>query len=156
MSEIFEYYLTVGHDDIDMLGHVNNVVYVRWLQDSALAHSAAVGWSTERHLQFGFGWVVRWHHINYLRPCLADDRIIVRTWVSSMKRVMSERRYQIFRVIEGGKELVATAETRWGFIKYSTGCPARIPPEIQEALIAVDRELDYLPENDSGDSDKAA
>ena len=156
MSEIFEYYLTVDHDDADMLQHVNNVVYVGWLQDSALAHSADVGWTTERHLQFGFGWVVRWHHINYLRPCFANDRIIVRTWVSSMKRVMSERRYQIFRVVEEGKELVATAETRWGFIKYSTGSPARIPTEIQDALIVVDRELDCLPENDSIDSNRVA
>ena len=77
MPPIFEYHHTVQDDESDVLGHVNNVAYVDWLQSAAMAHSTAQGWPEERYTQSGFGWVVRAHKIEYLQPAFPGDRILV-------------------------------------------------------------------------------
>jgi acyl-CoA thioester hydrolase len=130
MTEVFEYLHTVGDDEIDEQGHANNVVYVAWMQAAALAHSAALGWTPQRYQQLGLGWVARRHTIEYLRPALAGDRIIVETCVADMKKVTSTRVYRILR----GSELLAKAETTWAFVNYATGKPTRIPAEIAHAF----------------------
>ncbi len=137
MPEIFQYRYTVRPEDIDALGHANNVAYIEWMQSAAVAHSAAQGWPGERYHELGFGWVVRSHQITYVQPALAQDAIVVRTWVATMKKVTSLRRYQILRADDD--TLLATAETNWAFIDYSTGQPRRIPPEISGAFQVVDR-----------------
>ena len=128
MSEVFEYPHTVADDEIDEQGHANNVVYVAWMQAAALAHSAALGWTPERYLQLGMGWVARSHTIEYLRPAVAGDEIIVETHVADMKKVTSSRVYRIVR--RDDRELLAKAETHWAFVNYATGKPTRIPAEI--------------------------
>ena len=137
MPEIFEFEHTVEPDEIDSLGHANNVAYVEWMQSAALAHSAAQGWPQQAHREFGFGWVVRSHSVQYHQPAMVEDRIVVRTWVATMKKVTSIRRYRIIRISDA--ELLATAETKWAFVNYETGQPARIPPEVAEAFVVVDR-----------------
>ena len=92
MSRVFEYPHTVADDEIDQQGHANNVVYVAWMQAAALAHSAALGWTPERYRQLGLGWVARSHTIEYLRPAVAGDQIIVETHVADMKKVTSTPR----------------------------------------------------------------
>ena len=59
MPEIYEHLHTVADHEIDALGHANNVAYVEWMQDAALAHSAAQGWPPEAYQSLGAGWVVR-------------------------------------------------------------------------------------------------
>jgi len=135
MPKIFEFEHTVHPSEIDSLGHANNVSYVQWMQSAALAHSAAQGWSHEAHREFGYGWVVRSHGIEYHQPAMAGDRIVIRTWVATMKKVTSLRRYRIIRVED--EELLAIAETNWAFINYSTGQPVRIPPEVADAFVVV-------------------
>jgi acyl-CoA thioester hydrolase len=137
MPEIFEYCRTVGEESIDSLGHVNNVAYVDWMQSAAVAHSAAQGWPGERYQRLGLGWVVRSHKIEYVQPAFAGDRIVVRTWVATMKKVTSLRRYQIFR--QDDETLLATAQTKWAFINYATGEPARIPADVAGSFQLVDR-----------------
>ena len=132
MPEIFEYLHTVADGEIDALGHANNVVYVEWMQAAAVAHSTAQGWPGERYRRLGCGWVVRSHTIEYRQPATAGDRIVVRTWVATMKKVSSIRRYRIIR--RADDELLATAETKWAFIDYATGQPARIPRQIAGAF----------------------
>jgi acyl-CoA thioester hydrolase len=85
----------------------------------------------------GRGWVVRSHKIEYLQAAVAGDRIVVRTWVATMKKVTSLRRYQIHRV--GDDVLLARAETNWAFINFATGQPVRIPPEIADDFPLLDR-----------------
>ena len=97
-----------------------------------LAHSAALGWTPQRYLQLGMGWVARSHTIEYLRPALAGDEIIVETHVADMKKVTSTRVYRIVRRADGA--LLAKAETHWAFINYATGKPTRIPAEIAHAF----------------------
>jgi acyl-CoA thioester hydrolase len=95
MRDLFDYHHTVQPDEIDVLGHANNVAFVEWMQSAAVAHSAALGWSTERYQELGRGWVVRSHKIKYRQPALADESIIVRTWVATMDKVTSLRRYRM-------------------------------------------------------------
>ena len=137
MPEIFEHYHTVGDDEIDALGHANNVSYIEWLQAAAVGHSAAQGWPGEKYRELGAGWVVRSHTIQYERPALAGERIVVRTWVATMKKVTSIRRYRIFRCDD--ETLLAAAETKWAFIDYATGQPVRVPHEIARSFVVVDR-----------------
>ena len=135
MPEIYEHLHTVGADEIDPLGHANNVAYVEWMQSAALAHSAAQGWPGETYRELGSGWVVRSHTIEYRQPAWAGDEIVVRTWVATMKKVTSLRRYRIVR--RADDELLATAATKWAFINYTTGQPTRIPAEIAQAFQVV-------------------
>ncbi|MEN6367256.1 MAG: thioesterase family protein [Thermoguttaceae bacterium] len=128
MSNVFQYPHVVTQDEIDEQGHANNVVYVGWMQDAAVAHSATLGWTAQRYLSMGKGWVARSHKIEYLRPAYAGDEIVVETRVVDMKKVTSKRLYRIVRRHDG--ELLATAETHWAFVNYTTGRPTRIPEEI--------------------------
>jgi acyl-CoA thioester hydrolase len=136
MPEIFEYRHTVRHDEIDGLGHANNVAFVDWMQSAAVAHSTAQGWPGERYRQSGAGWVVRSHKIDYLQPAFAGDAVVVRTWVATMKKATSVRRYQILR--ETDDALLATAETKWAFVNYATGQPTRIPGEVADSFTVID------------------
>jgi acyl-CoA thioester hydrolase len=61
---LFTMPLEVGEDDIDMLGHASNIAYLRWVQDVAVAHSAAVGLDMEGYSQLGAVFVVRRHEID--------------------------------------------------------------------------------------------
>jgi acyl-CoA thioester hydrolase len=135
MSEIYEYFHTVAVDEIDEQGHANNVVYVAWMQDAAIAHSATLGWTAERYQQLGGGWVARSHTIEYLRPAFVGDEIVVQTQVADMKKVTSTRVYRIMRRSDG--ELLAKAETHWVFISYATGKPVRVPAEIARTYTAL-------------------
>jgi acyl-CoA thioester hydrolase len=138
MSTFYEHHHTVTNAEIDEQGHANNVVYVAWMQDAALAHSAALGWTAERYQRLGAGWVARSHTIEYLRPAFLGDRIVVQTQVADMKKVTSTRIYRIIRPADG--QLLAKAETHWAFISYATGKPTRIPAEITKAYpVAVNR-----------------
>ncbi len=136
MAAIYEHRHTVCREEIDPLGHANNVAYVEWMQAAALAHSAAQGWPGERYRRLGQGWVVRSHAIEYLQPAWCGDEIVVRTWVATMRKATSVRHYEIVRPADGA--VLATAQTRWAFVDYATGQPARIPRDIAEAFRVVD------------------
>jgi len=130
-----------------MLGHANNVVYVRWLQDAAVAHSEAQGWPGKRHLAMGSGWVARSHYIEYLEPARLEDAIVVQTWVAGFKRVTSVRRYRIYRADDAC--LLARAETHWAYVTYATGKPCRIPDEVANAFVLAGEEVPpYRPDEE--------
>jgi acyl-CoA thioester hydrolase len=98
------------------------------MQAAAIAHTKALGWTSEKYKQLGAGWVARSHTIDYLQPAFAGDKLIVRTWVAGMKKVTSIRRYHIIR--QSDRQVLAKAETNWAFVDYATGKPKRIPAEI--------------------------
>jgi acyl-CoA thioester hydrolase len=132
MPAIFEHSLTVRSREIDRLGHVNNLAYMAWIIDAAVAHSAAQGWTAERYEQIGAGWVVRSHEIKYVEPAYDGQQIIVRTWVADMSKVTSTRRYKIVRSADD--KLLAEAATRWAFVDFATGSLRRIPEEVCRAF----------------------
>ena len=89
MPGIYEHRVTVRDEEIDVQNRVNNVVYLRWMEDAATAHSATHGWTASRYAQIGAGWVARSHHVEYLQPAFVRENLVVRTWVATMKRVTS-------------------------------------------------------------------
>ncbi len=126
--------------DIDELDHVSNLVYVRWLQDVAIAHSEAIGWDFARYQALGASFVVRRHEIDYLRPAMLGDDIVLKTWLGSLKAASSMRMTSIVkRVSEPGgdaRELeLARSSTLWAFMGLKTGRPQRIPDDLREAFM---------------------
>lgn len=129
--------LEVTDEHIDELGHTNNLVYVRWVQDVAMAHSAAVGLDVAAYHRIGAVFVVRRHEIDYLRPALRGDRILVRTWLGSVFAAKCTRHTTIQRLDEAGKPnmMVAEAVTTWGCVETTTGRPTRIPDSVRLAFL---------------------
>jgi acyl-CoA thioester hydrolase len=124
--------LTVTDEDIDPLGHANNIAYLRWVQDVAVAHSAAVGLGYEAYCRIGAVFVVRRHEIDYLRPALRGDELEARTWICGVMAAKCERKTEIVRPSDG--VLVAKALTVWGFVAQATGRPTRITDEVKAAF----------------------
>ena len=116
--------------DIDNLGHASNLVYLRWVQDAALAHSTALGFSEQAYLASGQAWVVRKHEIEYLRATVAGDRLRIETRVTTMKAANSLRKTEIYRA----SELVCRASTDWVYVDLARGRPARIPDDMRSAF----------------------
>ena len=121
---VFEYEIEVVPDDIDELGHVNNVVYLRWVQQVAAAHwdSKALKAVTGKYL-----WVVLRHEIDYLKPALLNDKIRAQTWVSSMAGVKSIRHVKF---MANGNDL-AEAKTVWCLLDAISMKPKRIGDDIK-------------------------
>lgn len=140
--------ITVEADQIDANRHVNNLVYLRWMLEVAIEHSGLQGWPPERYLESGSGWVVRSHHIEYLRPAFLGDALALATWVVDMRRQASTRRYLFFRPSD--RRPVATAETLWVFVDGGSGRPTTIPEAVAGAFELVPdgtdipAELDWL------------
>lgn len=135
MAAIFHFAHAVRDDEIDaVIGHVNNLAYLKWMQTAAMAHSAAQGWPTEAYAKLGAGWVVPSHQIEYLRPAFPGDEIVVRTWVADFKKVTSLRRYEIVRGAGESEIVLAKAATDWVFIQFATHQPRRIPAEVADAF----------------------
>ena len=128
-SAPFEMTTSVLPEDIDGQNHVNNTVYLRWVQEVATAHWQAVA---SGEAQEGIGWVVLRHEIDYKAPaCLGDD-VVLRTWVGKATRLTFERFTEIRR--RTGGQLLSTARTLWCPINAQTGRPVRVPAEVREQL----------------------
>jgi len=128
--------LEVVAASIDVVGHVNNIEYLRWVQDIAVGHSDAVGFTWEAYQKLGAVFVVRRHEIDYLRPVLRGDRLELRTWIDSAFAAKCKRGTSIVRLATDDKPeiQVASAMTTWGYVELATGRPTRIPDEIRVAF----------------------
>jgi acyl-CoA thioester hydrolase len=132
MPAIYCHPHVVGRDEIDGLGHVNNLHYLKWMQTAAVEHSAAQGWPTERYKSIGAAFVVRAHRIEYRRPAFAGESLEIRTWVADFSKVTSLRKYQVFRPHDA--EVLAVGETDWAFLGLDPYVPRRLPPELVAAF----------------------
>jgi acyl-CoA thioester hydrolase len=128
MSAVFTLPLEVRPDDIDQQGHVNNVAFLRYIQDAAVAHWYAVA---PADLQAAFAWYVRRHELDYLRPGLPGDTLTARTWVGEPGGATWERFTEIARA--DGTVLVK-ARTVWVLIDAATLRPRRIEAEMVARL----------------------
>jgi len=127
LEPIYTYEFTVPDEAVDENGHVNNVMYVQWMQDAAVRHYEAMG-GTQPTQAIGATWVVRSHMVEYLRPAFAGERIKVLTWVVNMRRVRSLRRYRFLRVAD--EQVLVYGETDWVFVDANSGSPRAIPAEV--------------------------
>lgn len=125
--EMFQLVVRVGEADIDALGHVNNVVYLRWVQDVAAAHWRALAPEDE---QVGLVWVVTRHEIDYKSAAVLGDEVAVRTWVGEAEGLRFDRHTEVLRKADG--KLLARARTVWCPIDAATGRPRRVSPTVRE------------------------
>jgi acyl-CoA thioester hydrolase len=107
--------------DIDPLGHVNNVAFLRYVQDAAVAHWRA---AAPPDIQAAFTWVVRRHEIEYLKPGLPCDELVSRTWVGEPSGATWERFTEIARPADD--TLLVRARTVWVLLDAATGRPRRV------------------------------
>jgi len=124
---VYRHQFTVPESAVDQNGHVNNVVYVQWMQDVAILHYEAAG-GNQAMVEAGATWVARSHHIEYLKPVYAGDDVVALTWVENLRRVRSLRRYQFLR--RSDNVLLARGETDWVFIDIASGRPRVILEDI--------------------------
>ena len=138
MSSIFQFEIEATPADVDRNRHVNNVVYIQWMQDAAIAHTRACG-CLQTSRAAGATWVVRAHHIEYLSPAFAGDKITVLTWPANFQRVRSLRKYKFVRAKD--QSIIALAETDWVFVNVETRKPQSIPEEVKNTLPVVSEEM---------------
>jgi acyl-CoA thioester hydrolase len=136
MPRVYHHEIVVDQSAIDRMGHVNNLKYVSWMIDAAVAHSKVQGWSGDDHDRLGSGWVVRSHQIRYLQPAFADEEVTVVTWITAVKSARCRRRYKIVR--RSDRAVLASAETEWAYISFASGTPIRVPPEVSRSFEVVD------------------
>jgi acyl-CoA thioester hydrolase len=127
VSEPFDMEIAVTEADIDEVGHVSNLVYVRWVLDVAMAHSRACGWDWSDYRRLGAVFLVRRHEIDYVASVQRGQSVVARTWVSDWKLASCTRRTEIRR----GDVVCARAATTWAMCSLASGRPIKIPDELR-------------------------
>lgn len=122
----FEHPLDVAPADIDELGHVNNVVYLRWVQEAATAH-----WTTlaSREQLDSVAWVALRHEIDYKHAARLGDAIVAVTWVGLAESVRFERFVDIYR--RADRKLLARSRSLWAPISRKSGRVTRVSDELR-------------------------
>ncbi len=128
LDQAYEMEIHVQPEDIDELGHVNNVVYLKWVQDVSTAHWNAA--SPNGHEPSSIVWVVIQHEIRYKQPTYLEDVIIARTWIGKAKRRFMERNTELLRKSDG--TLLAKAVTLWTPVDMETGKSVEIKADVLE------------------------
>lgn len=118
--------VTVQPGDIDGQNHVNNTVYLRWIQEVATAHWESLAGADA---QAAVGWVVVRHEIDYKVAANLADKILLRTWVGQATRLKFERFTEIRR--QEDNQLLAQARTLWVPIDWKTGRPTRVSADVR-------------------------
>ena len=127
--------LSVQPGDIDAYDHVNNAVYLTWLDRAAWSHSAALGIPLERCLGMRRGMAALRTEIEFVRAALAGDRLQVATWIAdSDGRLRVGRRFQVVRPADGAT--LARARTEYVCINLDSGRAVRMPPEFARFYMA--------------------
>ena len=130
MPDRFRFPITPTEADIDELGHVSNLVYLRWVLETAAAHSTSKGWDLAAYKQLGNVWVVRRHELDYLGQVTLGQSLIAETWVENWKAASCVRYTELIRDLQ----VVARAQTTWAFMSLATGRPQRIPETLLAAF----------------------
>lgn len=129
MANTFTRTFVAAPEHIDELGHVNNTVWVQWIQDMATQHWDAVARPEDRA---AFFWVVVRHEIDYRGNVSAGESVHAETWIEGPAQgAKSVRRVEFTDV--GGKRLVSAATT-WAMIDRASGRLARVRPEVLAAF----------------------
>lgn len=127
MDNAFTLTITVSSEDIDNLKHVNNLVYVKWMDKIATTHWDFL--TKEKPLP-QYIWVVMRHEIDYLKQAGLGDEIIVKTWVGETKGITSVRFMEFYK--EG--VLLVKAKTTWVMLDAKTYKPTRIRENVLKVL----------------------
>jgi acyl-CoA thioester hydrolase len=135
MIPVYEHNVLVLPSDIDENQHANNLCYLRWMNEAAIAHSSACGWTAQRYIELGSTWFARRHTIEYLVPAKESDELIVQTWIFDWKTIRSTRKYRFLR--QRDNIVIAEAETLWAFVNLATGKPTKLPEIVTNSFVVV-------------------
>jgi acyl-CoA thioester hydrolase len=113
--------------DLDPAGHVNNAVYLSYIEDCGMQMLAAHGWPIARLASEGFVVIAQRHHIEYRLPAILDDELEVATWISDVQPSTAIRHSTVTRAADG--ELLARARTVHAWVELGTGRATAIPEE---------------------------
>jgi acyl-CoA thioester hydrolase len=128
---IYHHPIKVTAADLDEMNHVNNVVYVQWVQDAASAHWIS---KAPAEVKEKYNWVVLRHEIDYKSPAVLHDELIAKTWVANYDGVKSDRMVQIIRTRD--ERLLVEAKTTWCLLNAANNRPARIGEEIRNVFMS--------------------
>jgi len=131
VTGIFDQVLKVQPEHIDRFGHVNNVVYVQWMQDVASAHIEQLGLGLNEYLQLKHAMVAVEHHVQYRKAAFEGDELILRTWLSDLNALYSFRQYAFYRPQD--QNVLFTGSTQWACIEIASGRPKRMSPSFIQA-----------------------
>ena len=124
-ERIYRETFVVGPESIDVLGHVNNCEYLKWMEYAAMHHAASIGWGFAALRSMGRTWVAREHWVEYLRPSFEGERLEMFSWIQGWRAAASLRRYAIRRA----DELIFVGATEWVFVDYEKRRPALFADE---------------------------
>ncbi|MCC6370068.1 MAG: acyl-CoA thioesterase [Bacteroidia bacterium] len=123
----FIYPIQVLPEDIDQLGHVNNIIYLKWVQEAATGHWSCL--ATEE-MKRNYVWMIVRHEIDYLKSCVLESNIVAKTWVGESEGVKSVR---FVALIEPDtQKIMAKVKTTWILLDVASKRPKRVTPEIIE------------------------
>jgi acyl-CoA thioester hydrolase len=118
----------VAQHEIDEYAHVNNTVYLQWLDRIAWAHSAKLGMPLERCLELRRGMAIRHTRVDYLEAAVVGDDLLIATWIIACDgRLRCSRRFEVARLAD--RKRVLDAEIDFFCLNLDTGKPCRFPPE---------------------------
>jgi len=126
ISSVYSKTILIPKDTIDENGHVNNVIYVQWMQDIAVEHYASIGGIQAQGPDAT--WVIHEHRIEYLLPAFEGEKIEIRTWMENIRKVRSLRKYEFVRLADG--KVLVRGETDWVFVGIKSGSPRAIPTPV--------------------------
>lgn len=127
MKNVFTLKIKVSSEDIDTLQHVNNLVYVKWMDKIATEHYAFL---TKDNPLPQYVWVVTRHEIDYLKQAVLGDEITVKTWVGETKGITSIRFMNFYK----DNTLLVKAKTVWVMLDSKTFKPKRIRENVLKVL----------------------
>jgi acyl-CoA thioester hydrolase len=116
----------VQGEDIDELGHVNNIVWISYVVQLAVTHARFLGWDLIEKRLPEATWVIHSQKITYHAPAFAGDEVFEETWISLIKGARCIRQTRI----HSGSRLLLSAETTWVWIERETGRARRVPAEL--------------------------
>ncbi|GAB00443.1 MULTISPECIES: thioesterase family protein [Acinetobacter] len=142
MSTILDLKIQVQPQHIDVLGHVNNVMYIQWMQDVAAAHIETLGLGLTQYLELKHAMVAVEHHVQYRKATLEGEEIILRTWLDDINALYSFRQYAFYRPKD--QSVLFVGNTKWACIEIATGRPKRMSPSFTQAYQPISNELDPM------------
>jgi acyl-CoA thioester hydrolase len=131
-KEVFRINRSVEWRDLDPWGHVNNAVYLAYIEDCGMKIAQAYDWPWKRMSAENFTIVARTHHIEYRQPAYLDDLLEISTWVSEVRRSTGMRHYVIRRPMD--QALIATCHSLYVWVDLKTNRPIRIPKKFLTAF----------------------
>lgn len=133
--------IQVESNETDRLGHTNNQVYLKWMEEISWRHIEPHGLPWELQEQLGKSMAITRTEIDYLGASYVGDQLQLATWITySDGRLTSTRQFQLSRISDG--KTLARANSRYACIDLKSGKPSRMPKEFVRVLGALSIESD--------------